>query len=188
MVKRALLIGSNYTATPQATLYGCINDIVNVRNVLVDAYGYLPANIVMLRDDDKNRLPTKINIMNNLTQIIKSSSPSDEIWIHYSGHGTQLRDANGDEAEGLDEAIVPCDFYTAGMISDDEIFNVISKATCRLLIFFDSCHSGTAVDLQYVANYNNGIIAKSVNGRKNIANPNIVMISGCRDAQTSADS
>jgi hypothetical protein len=110
------------------------------------------------------------------------------LWVHYSGHGTQIRDTNGDEVDGFDECIVPCDYNTAGVITDDELYNIFKNAKCRMMICFDSCHSGSGCDLQYYIDYNNGSLTKTVNMRKlPIANPNIVMISGCRDEQTSAD-
>jgi hypothetical protein len=187
MTKRALLIGCNYTATPTAQLSGCINDIVHMRNTLIDAYGYQDSNIYTLRDDDKNRLPTKANIINALIQVISISTVSDILWIHYSGHGTQIRDTNADEFDKLDECIVPCNFNTVGVITDDEIFSIIRNAKCQLMMCFDSCNSGTVCDLQYSMNYNNGILAKSMNNTRSVANSRIIMMSGCRDPQTSAD-
>jgi hypothetical protein len=185
--KRALLIGINYIKSPNARLYGCIEDIKNVQNMLMDAYGYAAQNITVLRDDDGNKMPTKANILLALQSIIAASRASDEIWLHYSGHGTQVRDTNGDEADRLDEAIVPVDYLTAGMISDDDLFNLVRSIRCRAFLVFDSCHSGSVCDLQYSINYVNGSFAKSISSSKSIANPNIVLLSGCRDAQTSAD-
>jgi hypothetical protein len=193
MVKRALLIGCNYQAVPQARLYGCINDIVAVRNVLVDAYGYPVNNIVLLRDDvpaNKAALPTRANILAAMDAVLTASNnANDEVWIHYSGHGTQVRDTNGDEPDGADEAIVPCDFTTAGMITDDTLFDLLNqKAKCRVLLFFDSCHSGSVCDLQYNRNFQNGTVVSSVLPNRAISrNPNITLLSGCRDPQTSAD-
>ena len=187
MTKRALLIGSNYTATPAVQLNGCINDIVNVRNTLIDAYGYQDSNILVLRDDDNRRLPTKANIMRLLSQLVAISNQSDMLWVHYSGHGTQIRDRNGDEADGMDECIVPCNYNVAGVITDDEIYAVLNNAKCQMMICFDSCNSGTGCDLQYLTNYNNGSLVKSVNSARSVANPNLIMMSGCRDPQTSAD-
>lgn len=187
-IKRAILIGSNYTSTPSAKLQGCINDILNVSNMLIDAYGYKPADITYLRDDVKTSLPTRANILNTLKSVMASSANYSELWIHYSGHGTQVRDTNGDEADGMDEAIVPSDFMTAGMITDDELYAILNTSKCRTLIFFDSCHSGSACDLPYSINYTNGAFTKSVSSRNtSMNNPNIIMMSGCRDPQTSAD-
>lgn len=187
MTKRALLIGCNYASIPSATLQGCINDVVNVRNTLIDAYGYNDANIVMLRDDDKSRLPTKAIILSSMISLISASTAEDTLWIHYSGHGTQIRNTTGDETDGLDECIVPLDFAKAGVIDDNTLFKIIGAAKCQLILCFDSCHSGTVCDLQYSTNYVNGSLVKSSNNSKQISNPNIIMLSGCRDAQTSAD-
>ena len=188
MSKRAILIGCNYTATPSIKLTGCINDIVNVRNVLIDAYGYSDSNIFTLRDDDKTKLPNKTNILNIINKVVAMSSANDMLWIHYSGHGTRIKDTNGDEVDGFDECIVPCDYNTAGVVTDDELFAILKNAKCRTMICLDSCYSGSGCDLQYTINYNNGIIVKSVNTRtRSIANTNVVMLSGCRDEQTSAD-
>ena len=187
MPKRALLIGCNYAATPSVQLSGCINDIVNVRETLVDAYGYQDANIYVLRDDDNNRLPTKANILYCLTQLVAVSSASDILWVHYSGHGTQVPDLNGDESDNLDECIVPCDYSKSGFITDDDLFAIIKNAKCKMMIMLDSCHSGTGIDLQNSINYNAGVLTRTTNTSKSIANSNIIMISGCQDSQTSAD-
>jgi len=187
MTKRALLVGCNYTATPSVQLAGCIDDIVNMRNVLIDAYGWQDSNIFMLRDDDRSRLPTKANILYYLTQLIAMSSASDLLWVHYSGHGTQIPSSNSDEPDKLDECIVPCNYNTAGIITDNELYDILKNAKCKMMILFDSCFSGTGCDLQYSINYNAGKITKTVNNSKKIADTNIIMISGCQDSQTSAD-
>jgi len=187
MPKRALLIGCNYTATPSVQLSGCINDSVNMRGMLIDSYGYQDANIYMLRDDDNARLPTKANIINYLTQLVAMSVTSDTLWIHYSGHGTQVQDLNGDESDKLDECLVPCDYSKSGLITDDDLFAIIKNAKCQTIVMLDSCHSGTGIDLQYSINYNAGVLTKVANTSKSITNANIIMLSGCQDSQTSAD-
>ena len=126
MSKKALLIGINYYETPSARLNGCINDAVNVRNMLIDAYGYDSANITVLRDDTANNKPTAVNIVKQLTSIIAQSASLKEIWIHYSGHGSQINDTNGDESDLLDEVIVPSDYATAGVVTDDMILSIIT--------------------------------------------------------------
>ena len=187
MPKRALLIGCNYTATPSVQLAGCIHDIVNMRNTLIDAYGWKDSNMFMLRDDYSNRLPTKANIIYYLTQLIALSSASDLLWVHYSGHGTQIKSVDSDELDKLDECIVSCDYTTSGVISDNELYAVLKNAKCKIMLLFDSCHNGTGCDLQYSINYNRGVMTKSVNNLKRIPATNIVMISGSKDSQTSAD-
>ena len=91
-MKKALLIGINYKSIPSISLNGCIDDTINMRNMLIDAYGYDNSNIVMLRDDNPNLFipPTKNNIMQQLQRLALQSSNLEEIWIHYSGHGSQI--------------------------------------------------------------------------------------------------
>lgn len=44
----------------------------------------------------------------------------------FVGHGTKLRDENGDEGDGYDEALVPLDFQEgAGMIRDDDLYDTL---------------------------------------------------------------
>ena len=190
MAKKALLIGINYYDTPQNKLSGCINDSVNLRNMLIDAYGYDSANIAVLRDDaaDSINKPTRANILSNLSSIIAQSASLQEIWIHYSGHGSQLIDYNGDEKDGLDEFIVPCDYDKTGVITDDMIFNIIRQSKCPTFIIFDCCSSGTICDLMW--NFNATSSTKVAAVKTNnipVQNPNIFCLSGCLDEQTSAD-
>lgn len=185
--KKALLIGINYSRLA-CRLQGCINDIVNMRAMLIDAYAYAPANIILLRDDDAANLPTRANILAAMANLAAQSGNLSEIAIHYSGHGTQMRDTNGDETDGLDEVIVPCDFPTAGFITDDVLFGLLQTFRCRTWLFFDSCNSGSVCDLQYSIQYANGALVRQTASNKSIAsNPNILVMSGCKDTQTSAD-
>jgi hypothetical protein len=186
-MKFALLIGSNYINTPNARLYGCINDIINIKNMLIDAYDYIDSNIIVLRDDKPNLLPTQANIINNLTNVINESANYEEVWIHYSGHGSTVIDDNNDEADGKDEVIVPCDFQTDGVITDDVIFNIIKNSKCRTIIVMDCCNSGSVCDLQWSFENNETSFVKNMNPNHEIANPNIFMISGCKDDEYSND-
>ena len=193
--KLALLIGINYINTPANLLHGCINDIVNMKNMLVSSYNYTSANITMLYDDSANglqkplsaNLPTRDNMLANLQRIVDASSKCSEIWIHYSGHGTQIRDLNGDEPDGLDEVIVPMDYSVKGFITDDAIFNILKNSKCKTVLIFDSCRSATVCDLEWIFTTNNNMVIRKQNNKKNIANPNVFMFSGCKDNQYSID-
>ena len=69
------------------------------------------------------------------------------------GHGGQTKDLDGDEEDGYDEVIYPVDFRQNGHITDDEMHRIMVKplqAGVRLTAIFDSCHSGTALDLPYI--------------------------------------
>lgn len=188
--KYALLIGCNYLQTPESQLYGCINDIQNMSKMLITNMGFKLQNITMLRDDisNNNMIPTKNVILRELNNIIQKSATAAEIWIHYSGHGSQVVDQNYDETSGYDSCIVPADYPTAGFIIDDDLLKIISQSKCPTMILSDSCHSGTVCDLPYSIEYLNGSTFKyTKNNIAAILNPNIVMFSGCKDVQTSAD-
>jgi hypothetical protein len=185
MVKFALLIGINYVGQSHA-LNGCINDIDTINSILVNNLGYKSDNIVMLSDD--GTAPTAMNIIRELYNLVHraNSDNASEIFIHYSGHGSHIRDRSGDETDGYDEVLVPVDCNKAGCISDDMISGILEKVplSCKCLMLFDCCHSGTIADLKYV--YRDGQQSEVENKNSKIKS-NIVMISGCRDSQTSAD-
>ena len=189
--KYALLVGCNYTNVPSCTLHGCIDDIVNMSTALAQM-GYSSNNIVMLRDDssDPALLPTKANILAQLQSLIAKSANTGttEIWFHYSGHGTQVTDRNRDEVSGLDGCIVPMDFLDQGFIIDDDLFTIFNGSKCPTMILTDSCFSGTVCDLPYSIEYVRGNTYRyTQNNTAKMTNTKVVMISGCKDTQTSAD-
>ena len=188
-MKKAILIGINYMRDSTLRLNGCINDAVAMGNVLMDAYDYPKTNITMLRDDtsDAQYLPTAGNIVRELRAAVAQSSEFQELWIHYSGHGTYIRDRQGDERDGKDEMIAPLDCRSVGCISDDLLYSILNKVKCPTYLIFDCCHSGSICDLPWKFTYYNGRIYRSLENRVRISNPNIFMISGSRDNQVSMD-
>ena len=170
MEKRALLIGINYIGTSHE-LQGCIYDVIEMKSLLIDAYGFSPNNIITLRDDDPANLPTRTRILQEIQALLASPS---QIFLHYSGHGTQIKDITADESDRLDECIVPCDYAKTGFITDDQI-NILAKGLKgRGLAIFDCCRSGTIMDLPYT-----GITTASVEG--------FYCFSGCQDNQDAAE-
>jgi hypothetical protein len=184
-MKSALLIGLNYTGTPYQ-LNGCVNDVNNMRAVLL-ANGYLPENITTLVDTERI-VPNKKNILQQL-QTILTNNKNTEVLIYYSGHGSQVRDQNGDEQGGRDSCIVPSDFQVNGFIIDDDLGKLLEQIKCKCILLFDSCNSGTVCDLPFSFSYlkNNTFVLKKNNSMK-LSNPNIYMMSGCRDNQYSEES
>jgi hypothetical protein len=137
--------------------------------------------------------PTRQNILNEFDNLINFANANLEkevlLFLSYSGHGSYLKDYNGDEADGMDEVLCPLDYDTNGFISDDEIkSNLIDimPNNVRLFVLIDACHSGTMCDLKY--NYMTGGSDQS-KIQENITESkcNVVMISGSKDSQTSAD-
>lgn len=60
---------------------------------------------------------------------------------------------DGDEEDGYDEVIYPVDFRQVGHIVDDEMHRIMVQPLqpgVRLTAIFDSCHSGSALDLPYI--------------------------------------
>ncbi|KAH6654472.1 Metacaspase-1 [Truncatella angustata] len=152
--RKALLIGINYIGQKNE-LRGCINDVKNLSAFLIERYNYKYEDMVILTDDqsDAVRHPTKANIIRAMGWLVQGAQPGDSLFLHYSGHGGQTEDLDGDEDDGFDEVIYPVDFQTAGHIVDDNIHDMCVKPLLpgvRLTAIFDSCHSGTAMDLPYV--------------------------------------
>lgn len=75
----------------------------------------------------------------------------DIFMLSYSGHGGQLPDRNGDEADQQDETWCLYD----GQLVDDEIYASLGRfaSGVRILVFSDSCHSGTVVKMAYYSSY-----------------------------------
>ncbi|KAL7932429.1 hypothetical protein V8C35DRAFT_323011 [Trichoderma chlorosporum] len=152
--RKALLIGINYFGQ-RGQLRGCINDVRNMTAYLVEQFGYKREDMVILTDDQQNPMsqPTKQNILRAMHWLVKDARPNDSLFFHYSGHGGQTKDLDGDELDGYDEVIYPVDFRQHGHITDDEMHRIMVsplQAGVRLTAIFDSCHSGTALDLPYI--------------------------------------
>ncbi|KAL8688447.1 MAG: hypothetical protein Q9218_005649 [Villophora microphyllina] len=152
--RKALLIGINYFGQ-RGQLRGCINDVKNMSTYLNGNFGYAREDMVILTDDQQNPMsqPNKQNILRAMHWLVKDAKPNDSLFFHYSGHGGQTKDLDGDEEDGYDEVIYPVDFRVAGHIVDDEMHRIMVRSLqpgVRLTAIFDSCHSGSALDLPYI--------------------------------------
>jgi len=150
-VKRAVLIGINYVGQ-QGELAGCHNDVLNMKDYLMDVHGFEESNMTVLLDDGVHSDPTKDNILDAYRNIVKDSQPGDCVYCHYSGHGGKLKDDGNDEADGYDETLVPLDFQRNGQIRDDDLLKTLvipmQKGVFATAIM-DCCHSGTVLDLPF---------------------------------------
>ena len=147
MVKKAVLIGINYLGT-QNELRGCITDIKNIKNVLVKNCGWLDNNIQVMTDEEQTK-PTFDNITKGISWLCQSSMPGDTLMFYYSGHGAKVKDTADLD---LDEVIVPVDYSTSGLITDDWLYtNLVCKVPSGVTLwgFSDSCYSGTLFNLRY---------------------------------------
>ncbi len=179
----ALCFGLNYTGSG-AALRGCINDAVNLRGVLQARYGFE----VTMMTDSTARKPTAANIRQAIRDLVAATSDPavDEIFLSYSGHGSHVRDQSGDERDGQDETLVPLDYLRAGHIKDDELHQMLTsvRRDCRVVLLFDSCHSGSIVDLHYLYSAPNSM---TLENPRSALQQKIVCLSGCTDSTTSAD-
>jgi len=180
--KSGLMIGLNYIGT-ENELYGCINDATNMCQ-FVKNIGF---NNVLLLTDNTPVKPTKNNIINQLTSLLKNTKSGDFVIMTYSGHGSYQRDTNRDEVTGYDQMIVPLDL---NCIVDDELKKIIDNNLANgatFMAIFDSCFSQSVLDLKYQyydSLYNNNY---SENNAETETKGNVICISGCSDIQTSAD-
>lgn len=173
-------------------LNGCINDVKRMSEFLRTRHGFQPNELTVVTDDMPGANLTKSGILNELLLLALRSKrfDLDYCYIHYSGHGTYIRDRNNDEIDGFDEGIVSTDFFRAGCIDDDTLYNVMSRFNpkTKVVCMFDCCHSGSILDLPIA--YDEGqLVPSGQNNRSKLVRlpPNIFMISGCRDNQTSLD-
>jgi len=196
--KKALLIGINYIKNPSNGLNGCINDVKSIKDLLITKFGYKAENIILMSDDQSGQLePSKKNILEQINKVVATLKSGDTLFVHYSGHGTQITSTDNDETNnpdtpGEDDCLCPCDFnkysWEDGFISDDTLKEILVNKVpvgAKLRAFFDCCHSGSALDLEYLWKNNEDFIKVSAAERQS---DDILLISGCRDSQTSADS
>ena len=189
MVKKAVLVGINYRGQG-CELRGCISDVAKFHDMLVTSFGYDPNHITCLTDDTKLK-PTKSEVLNALSAMVKDVSTGDSLCFFYSGHGTQVRDANNDETSGFDDALYCVD---GQLVMDDDLLNILTQLNgSHMMLFFDCCHSGTMCDLRYNLRYKGKSLLNKpqyevwMETSKNVKGP-ICMFAGCLDTQTSADS
>lgn len=185
-MKKALLTGINFFGT-SSELAGCMNDINNMEEYLL-SHGFETQNIHKLYDIRQKNVvnpsnPTTENIMKGL-RWVRDSGDGGFSYVHYSSHGSQIRDRDGDEVDGRDEVVCTVD----GFISDDVLHKVLVQElpkNVKLRAVFDTCHSGTMLDLP--CRWSRGQRVTTEKFAPGLDEKDIIMISGCMDNQTSAD-
>lgn len=194
-VKRALLCACNYRGT-RAELQGCENDARCLDYLLRTKFGF--TEVVMLLDTQPDPVfwPTRCNILARAHALASGARDGDSLFFGFSGHGAQVPDPSGDELDGNNEVLLPCDHEHVGFIVDDELNNVLVNplpAGARMHALIDACHSGSALDLEWQAKASTGpIYWEQTYGHqpsvwKGSAGGLAVQIAASRDDQVAAD-
>lgn len=152
--KRALIVAiGSYPAISGWNKLSSAND-ARLMSGILKLQGFDDKNISILVDEKA----TKANILKSLEDLIAKSNKSDVVVFHFSGHGQQIADENGDELDGYDEALIPFDArktasaqYQGGKhLIDDELNGFLYRLREKVgvkgdvIFFLDACHSGTA--------------------------------------------
>jgi hypothetical protein len=126
-------------------LEGAYNDAQQMRQILIDHFGFLPQNIVLL-PDGKERA-TADNILKELqTRLIDNTQPGDISFFFYAGHGSRIANSSTENPSGMDTTIIPEDaLQGVPDIRSKELAKIYAQARARqisLTVIQDSCFSG----------------------------------------------
>lgn len=118
-------------------------DAWNMKNALVNKYGYSLDNIYLLRD-----LEATFNGIADAIDAVKIKvQPNDEVVFFFSGHGTTGRVNDGD-TEKIDEGIVTHDGISIKLIWDGQLKDWFGEfPNSRIVFVFDSCKAGGMNDV-----------------------------------------
>src|SRR4029077_2409125 len=150
--KIALIVAvAKYPASSGWGELSSLNDVKLIKDALM-RQGFKEQNITVISD----KQATLAGISNAMDQyLIQKAQPGDIAVFHFSGHGQQIEDDNGDEGDGLDESFIPYDApaeYRPGPdkhFRDDLLGQKLSQLRTKLgdkgnlLVIIDACHSGT---------------------------------------------
>lgn len=149
--KRALVIGLGEQEDKAWAKINGDNDVPLVVEMLRSA-GFKNIDTLV------NSKATKAGIVASFRKLESRCKKGDVVYIHFSGHGQQMTDCEGDESDGLDEAWIPYDAYKKYCakdrgekhLSDDEVGRMLMAIRShvgpngKILVVVDACHSGSA--------------------------------------------
>ena len=141
---RSVLVGVDVYERPEVPrLNGCVNDVALVRRLLKQGFGVPNEDIRVV----VNERATRDAIVHRLRTTIRDVEDGDTVVFYFSGHGSQIRDRDGDElTDQLDELICPydMDWDRRAYILDDDLDELFSEVRADVLLeaFFDCCFFG----------------------------------------------
>ncbi|KAJ3508177.1 hypothetical protein NLJ89_g5897 [Agrocybe chaxingu] len=145
--RRALLIG--IVGKGEGILKGPHEDVKEMSVFLQEKYQYSPKNVTCLLDAPGYEQPTRENILKHIALLVADAKPRDHFFFHYSGHSNQENTADTREEDGMNEFL---DISENEKILDDELRELMVDKLppgASLTAVFDSCHSGTLLDLPH---------------------------------------
>ncbi|RDL51933.1 hypothetical protein BLJAPNOD_03080 [Ensifer sp. M14] len=167
---RALLIGigSYQNLQPKLFLHGPKNDLVAMDRLLTGTLGFDRSAIRVLKDEQA----TRATILSSIEEwLVAGTEPGDRAYLYYSGHGLQVADADGEEDDGLDEALAPFDVVSGpkdwdGAVTDDELDAILERLKGRAVtLVIDACHSDK------ISRSLSGEVSVGIDGARFLARP-----------------
>ncbi|NDV65371.1 caspase family protein [Bacteroides sp. 224] len=151
---RALVVAiSNYPSGSEWGITNALNDVALLRQMLQQK-GFASGGTTFLL----NEQATRKGVVDQLRKMERVAGKGDYIYIHFSCHGQQMFDDNGDEEDGYDEAFVLYHAqrkYEEGVyegeehLRDDELGEWLDKIRQKIglegnvTVLLDACHSAT---------------------------------------------
>ncbi|MBL0341256.1 MAG: caspase family protein [Bacteroidetes bacterium] len=140
--EKVLLIGIDDYPNPEDKLYGCLNDVFRMSEVLQEA-GIAPENIKVVL----NERATAENVRSSMNWLLKDAKKGDFRFFYYSGHGAQIpSDGMEGEEDSHDECLVTYDFdwTRTNAYTDKEFLRAYSQLPYEVdfVSVLDCCHSG----------------------------------------------
>ena len=122
------------------------------------------------------------NVLSKLDEYANKAQAGDTVCIVYSGHGGNMYDDSGDEYDRMDETWILWDRE----LRDDDIWLALKKFKkgVKVLLFSDSCHSGTTYRNSQLVQRERKDTSLKDDGALNC---HLKYFGGCLDPQTSAD-
>ena len=149
---KGLFIGIGYAGQPSALKSSCA-DV----GVILDTLKHIQFPLkeaAILVDDPKFKgasgLPTRENIIQHMLWLVKDAKAGDVLFFHYSGHAGATKSLSDDDPTSA--TLVPSDFETAGMIADDDIFEILVRSLpegVRMTIVMDCAEGSGMIDLPF---------------------------------------
>jgi uncharacterized caspase-like protein len=133
--RKALIVGvSDYGGTQSDFGQGIEMD-VNKMKELFEKWGF---EVTVLFNEES------MTLEDQLTAYSHDLSDEDKFIFYYTGHGSHTADVSGDEADGEDESLVLSNGKEDYYFLDDTLNGYMNLIKAKKLVFFDSCHSGSA--------------------------------------------